>query len=125
PLRVPDLPLPGAQERQRARHRRHSVQHHRRGRRLTAFCLGCGARHGEDEPCACAAEPYRSVPRGPRLGACPSCGQPLVDELYADTPVEECLACGGIFLDGSVLDLLTEAKEQRRSLAISLPVRDL
>ncbi|MGZ3453911.1 MAG: TFIIB-type zinc ribbon-containing protein [Polyangiales bacterium] len=90
-----------------------------------AFCLGCGVRHGEDEPCVCTPlDPYRSIPQGPRLGACPSCTQALVDETYADTALEECLACGGIFLDAHMLDRLVEAKDQRLSLAISLPVRD-
>jgi Zn-finger nucleic acid-binding protein len=90
-----------------------------------AFCLGCGVRHGDDEPCVCTPlDPYRSIPEGPRLGACPSCKQGLIEETYADTALEECLACGGIFLDAEILDRLVDAREQRLSLAISLPVRD-
>jgi Zn-finger nucleic acid-binding protein len=70
-------------------------------------------------------DPYRNAPSGPRLGACPRCTQALVEETYADTPVDECLACGGIFLDATVMDRLVAAKGERLSLSIALPIRTI
>lgn len=87
-------------------------------------CLGCGARVGETR-CACESlGPYRSVAFD-REGACPRCSQPLVVEDYADTPLDECTQCGGVFVEAWILDKLVAAREARMSLAISLPDRPL
>lgn len=87
------------------------------------ICLGCGARVGDG--CACVAlGPYRA-PDAAREGACPRCSMSLIVEDYADTPLDECSQCGGVFVEAWILDRLAEAREARLSLAISLPERPL
>ncbi len=104
-----------------------------------AVCLGCGARVSDASPCACMrvaassapssaapqANPYRDAAEGPALGRCPRCRDVLIDEEYAGTPLDECAACGGVFVEGWVLDRLVEARDARVSLTISLPVRPI
>ena len=94
---------------------------------MNALCLGCGARVSDDAPCACEAlgtSPYREV-EPVAQGACPRCSGLLVEEDYADTPLDECVQCGGVFVEGWILDRLVAAREARVSLAISLPARAL
>lgn len=93
----------------------------------SAVCLGCGARIDDDAPCACESlggNPYRdAAPRSVSLGGCPRCGPPLVQVDYADTPLDECTACAGVFVEAWILDRLVAARDARISLAVSLPVR--
>lgn len=94
---------------------------------MDAVCLGCGARVG-DAPCACErlSSPYREVvPELRAHGNCPRCANQLIEEDYADTPLDECGQCGGIFVDGWILDRLSAAREARISLSLSLPDRRL
>lgn len=95
-----------------------------------AVCLGCGERVADDAPCACAHvvsanAPYREVAEAPVLGRCPRCADVLIAAEYAGTPLDECAACGGAFVEGWVLDRLVEARAARVSLSISLPVRPI
>lgn len=88
-----------------------------------AICLGCGARVTDDAPCACArVDPYRTV-ASDAFGACPRCKQHLVEEEYGGTQLDECVTCGGVFVDGITLDRLAQAHDERVSLSIALPVR--
>ncbi|MBI2393375.1 MAG: zf-TFIIB domain-containing protein [Deltaproteobacteria bacterium] len=93
----------------------------------SAVCLGCGARIDDDAPCACESlgqNPYRdAAPRSVSLGGCPRCGPPLVQVDYGGTPLDECTACAGVFVDAWILDRLVDARDARISLAVSLPVR--
>jgi Zn-finger nucleic acid-binding protein len=91
---------------------------------LDTVCLGCGER---DEACACTRlQPYRDVePVSRQHGNCPRCARELIAEDYADTPLDECAQCGGIFVDGWILDRLSAAREARISLSLSLPDRRL
>src|SRR3990167_752071 len=94
----------------------------------SALCLGCGARVDDDAPCACEAvgnNPYRdAAPQSAVvLGRCPRCGPPLEQVDYADTPLDECPSCAGVFMEGWILDRLVEARGARISLGVSLPVR--
>jgi len=94
----------------------------------SAVCLGCGARVDDGAPCACELvgdNPYRDAPPTSRavLGACPRCALGLVQAEYADTPLDECARCGGVFVEAWILDRLVAAREARISLALSLPVR--
>jgi Zn-finger nucleic acid-binding protein len=96
----------------------------------SAVCLGCGARVDDGAPCACdqlGDNPYRDAGPTSRavLGGCPRCAQPLAQIDYADTPLDECGACGGVFVDGWILDRLVAAREARISLALSLPLRTM
>lgn len=94
---------------------------------MNAVCLGCGERVSATEPCACAAlgaSPYREAEVVPH-GGCPRCTGLLVAEDYADTPLDECVSCAGIFVEGWILDRLVAARDARISLAISLPARPL
>lgn len=94
----------------------------------SALCLGCGARVDDDAPCACDAvgsNPYRDVaPTSVQLGRCPRCGPPLDSVDYADTTLDECPSCGGVFVEGWILDRLVAARAARISLGLSLPVRE-
>lgn len=67
---------------------------------------------------------YRE-PAEPAHGSCPRCRSALVQEDYADTPLDECVQCGGAFVEAWILDRLAVAREARMSLAISLPERPL
>lgn len=100
----------------------------------SAVCLGCGARvdagasrSGDDgHRCACTRvgqDPYRGVPPSSGLGGCPRCDKPLEGVDYADTPLDECARCGGVFVEKWILDRLVSAREARIALTISLPVR--
>jgi len=97
----------------------------------SAVCLGCGARVDDGAPCACevvGSNPYRdAVPTTSRavLGACPRCSVPLAQIDYAETPLDECPSCGGVFVDAWILDRLVVARGARISLALALPVRML
>ena len=96
----------------------------------SAVCLGCGVRVDDGAPCGCAtggANPYRDAAPSSRaaLGGCPRCAVPLAQIDYAETPLDECGSCGGVFVDGWILDRLVAAREARLSLAISLPIRTL
>jgi Zn-finger nucleic acid-binding protein len=93
-----------------------------------AVCLGCGARVDDLAPCACGrafGDPYRAADAGPVLGRCPRC-KCLLDPVELEgTPLDECGSCGGVFVEGWVLDRIVEARELRLSLALSLPVREV
>jgi Zn-finger nucleic acid-binding protein len=96
----------------------------------SAVCLGCGARVDEGAPCACdqiGDNPYRDAAPSSRavLGACPRCSQALAQVDYAETPLDECGGCGGVFVEAWILDRLVAAREARISLSLSLPVRTL
>lgn len=94
---------------------------------MDAVCLGCGARVTEQR-CACTAlgtSPYREVESAPARGACPRCAHALIEEDYADTPLDECGTCGGVFVEAWILDRLAAARQARISLALSLPARML
>lgn len=96
----------------------------------SAVCLGCGARVDEGAPCACehvGSNPYREAAGAARavLGGCPRCAVPLVETDYADTPLEECSRCGGVFVEAWILDRLVAARDARISLSLSLPIRTL
>ncbi len=94
----------------------------------SAVCLGCGARVDDDAPCGCATlgtNPYRGAAPPNPMGRCPRCADVLLDVDYADTPLDECTRCGGVFVEGWILDRLTEARDARISLSISLPVRKM
>jgi Zn-finger nucleic acid-binding protein len=93
-------------------------------------CLGCGARVSDGAPCACELvgdNPYRDAAPTSRavLGACPRCACSLTQVDYADTQLEECDRCGGVFVEAWILDRLVAAREARISLAIALPLRTL
>jgi Zn-finger nucleic acid-binding protein len=91
---------------------------------MNAVCLGCGERVAE-QGCRCTPlAPYRST-EPLAEGACPRCRKELVVEDYADTPLDECVQCGGVFVEAWILDRLAAAREARMSLAISLPDRPL
>jgi Zn-finger nucleic acid-binding protein len=113
----------------------------------SALCLGCGARVDDDAPCGCVSlgqGPYRDVPPGTvDLGRCPRCGPPLEQVEYGDTPLDECTACQGVFVDRWILDRLgaapsvaagdasapsvavgdASAQQARTALGVALPVR--
>jgi Zn-finger nucleic acid-binding protein len=96
----------------------------------SAVCLGCGARVDDGAPCACESigeHPYRhaALDARPKLGACPRCHTSLIDTEYADTPLDECQSCGGVFIEAWILDRLVAAREARVSLSIALPIRTL
>jgi len=93
----------------------------------SALCLGCGARVDDDAPCACASvghNPYRDVPPSSvALGRCPRCGPELEQVDYADTQLDECPRCTGVFVEAWILDRLVAARAARIALGVSLPVR--
>lgn len=94
----------------------------------SALCLGCGARVDDDAPCACESvgqHPYRDAAPTSSivLGRCPRCAVPLEQVDYADTPLDECARCGGVFVEAWILDRLVAARGARISLGVSLPVR--
>lgn len=96
----------------------------------SAVCLGCGARVDDGAPCACevvGGNPYRDAVPTSRavLGGCPRCGVSLGEIDYAETPLDECGSCGGVFVDAWILDRLVAARDARISLALALPVRTL
>lgn len=90
-----------------------------------AVCLGCGTRVDDEHRCACTGvgqDPYRDAPPPSGLGGCPRCVILLEGVDYADTPLDECVRCGGVFVEKWILDRLVAAREARIALGISLPV---
>jgi Zn-finger nucleic acid-binding protein len=77
------------------------------------FCPHCGARTEEITP-------------GPNSNrTCPRCSLPLEDVKVTDTPLEECMHCGGIWIDITEFEFLcsnAEAQQAATGLRIPPPV---
>jgi Zn-finger nucleic acid-binding protein len=78
-----------------------------------AHCQGCGR--------LLAAEQATTTPSS---YACPRCGYQLVAREYAETSVDECDGCGGLFLAPAMMDRVVAARDLSTGLRLALPKRE-
>ncbi|WLT30269.1 zinc ribbon domain-containing protein [Geothrix sp. PMB-07] len=72
-------------------------------------CPGCGA----------AVAPRASaVPAG---AACPACAKPLASAKVGELDLQECLACGGLWLDRTIFEQLGASRERQGAVLGALP----
>lgn len=73
----------------------------------TKHCLHCGA---------AVDAPARAVTAGEASPlACPRCARALVAQLTGDTLIDQCQACGGLWIDQAAFDGLVARREQEAS----------
>lgn len=77
-----------------------------------AHCQACGRALG-DGVAEASASGY----------ACPRCGHPLLAREYAETSVDECDGCGGLFLAPATMDRVVAARDRSPGLRLALPKR--
>lgn len=105
---------------------------HCRTQLLVRACPRCFARvfHGARHCSHCGAEtdlPAAATADGrARTRACPRCDQPLVGQLVADVLLDQCDACGGMFVDSTALERILSERRQARADALlaALPPED-
>jgi hypothetical protein len=52
------------------------------------------------------------VTEEPHLGLCPRCGKALDEKVYLGVAIDECAACGGIWLDKGELEAVNERADE-------------
>lgn len=77
--------------------------------RSAHFCGACGAP---------LVEPQAEA--GPPL-PCPACATPMPRRTVGQTSIHACEACGGLWLEGRVLDTLVASEARREALLAGLP----
>lgn len=93
----------------------------------TARCRDCTAWNlASSKFCRSCGESLRDGDTSERdpNGKCPRCGLGMQARLYADLDVDECDACGGVFLEQPMMDRIM-AKEREAPLHLALPKREV
>ncbi|HJV49712.1 MAG TPA: zf-TFIIB domain-containing protein [Geothrix sp.] len=77
-----------------------------------SHCPGCGAALAPREA---------ATPDG---APCPACAKPLASAKVGDLACQECLACGGLWLERSVFEQLGSSRERQGAVLGALPAPD-
>jgi Zn-finger nucleic acid-binding protein/ribosomal protein L40E len=92
----------------------------------TAACPACFAL----VPLSASHCPACGAAMGPRTASlatgapCPACAKPLASAQVGDVEVDECLACGGLWLDRTVFEQLGASRERQGAILGALPAPD-
>lgn len=70
---------------------------------------------------ACGAEMSTRMPGVADGAPCPCCAKPLAGAVVGDLTVQECLACGGLWLDRAMFEQLGASRERQGSVLGALP----
>ncbi|MCA9625671.1 MAG: zf-TFIIB domain-containing protein [Myxococcales bacterium] len=92
----------------------------------TARCSACAAWNlAASHFCRSCGDSLRDgdLSERPGHGPCPRCHEPMSPRLYADLDLDECDACGGVFVEAPMMDRIF-ARERSAPLHLALPKRE-
>ena len=70
---------------------------------------------------SCGARAAARGPLTPDGAPCPACAKPLARAMVGELPMQECLSCGGLWLDREAFERLGESRERQGAVLGALP----